>query len=79
MWHKDSHRPTDFDDPAAERVWFVNQLSDDACATQAILNVVLNCPAIDIGEELSNFKAETETMSPVVMLLAGWLKLLADR
>jgi hypothetical protein len=35
--------------------------------------------AIDIGEELSKFKAETETMSPVVILLAGWLKLLADR
>jgi len=70
MWHKDSHRPADFDDPAAERVWFANQLSDDACATQAILNVVLNCPAIDIGDELRNFKAETEAMSPVMRGLA---------
>ena len=66
MWHKDSHRPADFEDPAAERVWFANQLSDDACATQAILNVLLNCPDIDIGEELRNFKEETESMSPVV-------------
>lgn len=66
MWHKDSHRPADFEDPAAERVWFANQLSDDACATQAILNVLLNCPDIDIGEELQNFKEETKSMSPVV-------------
>jgi len=66
MWRKDAHRPTDFNDPAAERVWFANQLSDDACATHAILNVLLNCPNIDIGEELRNFKAETENMSPVV-------------
>ena len=69
MWHKDSHRPADFEDPAAERVWFANQLSDDACATQAILNVLLNCPDIDIGEELRNFKEDTKSMSPVVDLL----------
>ena len=66
MWHKDSHRPADFEDPAAERVWFANQLSDDACATQAILNVLLNCPDIDIGEELQSFREETKSMSPVV-------------
>ena len=71
MWHKDSHRPADFDD-AAERVWFANQLSDDACATQAILNVLLNCPDIDIGEELRNFKAETRSMSPVVNLFLNY-------
>lgn len=66
LWRKDSHRPTDFDDPAAERVWFANQLSDDACASHAILNVVLNCPDIDIGDPLRSFKQDTERMSPVV-------------
>ena len=66
MWRKDAHRPTDFGDPAAERVWFANQLSDDACATHAILNVVLNCPGVDLGEELRMFRKETEHMSPVV-------------
>lgn len=66
MWRKDSHRATDFNDPAAERVWFANQLSDDACATHAILNVLLNCPAIDIGDELRALRQDTERMSPVV-------------
>ncbi len=66
LWSKDSHRPTDFDDPAAERVWFANQLSNDACATHAILNVILNCPDIDIGDQLRSFKADTLAMSSVV-------------
>ncbi|KAJ7025392.1 ubiquitin C-terminal hydrolase [Mycena alexandri] len=70
MWRKDAHRPGDFDDPAAERVWFANQLSDDACASLAILNIALNCPDIDIGEELAGFRRETESMSPVMKGLA---------
>ncbi|KDR66160.1 hypothetical protein GALMADRAFT_259613 [Galerina marginata CBS 339.88] len=70
MWRKDAHRPADFDDPAAERVWFANQLSDDACATHAILNVLLNCPGIDLGDELRGFRRETEGMSPVMRGLA---------
>ncbi|KAJ7189859.1 ubiquitin C-terminal hydrolase [Mycena pura] len=70
LWHKDAHRPSDFDDPDAERVWFANQLSDDACASLAILNIVLNCPDVEIGEELALFKRETESMSPVMKGLA---------
>jgi len=65
LWHKDTHRPADFDDPAAEHVWFANQLIDDACASHAILNVVLNCPDVELGEELKMFRRETEKMSPV--------------
>ncbi|PBK83216.1 cysteine proteinase, partial [Armillaria gallica] len=52
-WRKDTHRPTNFKDPAAEHVWFANQLSDDACASQAILNILFNCSNINIGKELS--------------------------
>ncbi|KAJ6525309.1 ubiquitin C-terminal hydrolase [Mycena vulgaris] len=70
MWRKDAHRPGDFDDPAAERVWFANQLSDDACASLAILNIALNCPDIEIGRELTVFRQETESMSPVMKGLA---------
>ncbi|KAF5348248.1 hypothetical protein D9756_010529 [Leucocoprinus leucothites] len=69
-WHKDVHRPTDFDDPAAERVWFANQLSDDACATHALLNVLFNCPDLDLGEELREFRQETQDFSAVMRGLA---------
>ncbi|KAF7298868.1 Ubiquitin c-terminal hydrolase [Mycena indigotica] len=70
LWRKDAHRLADFDDPAAERVWFANQLSDDACASQALLNIALNCPALKIGGELAMFKQDTERMSPVMKGLA---------
>ncbi|KAG6820306.1 hypothetical protein H0H93_002570 [Arthromyces matolae] len=70
LWRKDVHRPADFNDPAAEHVWFANQLSDDACASHAILNVLLNCPDVDIGDELRRFKVDTEKMSPVMKGLA---------
>ncbi|KAJ7677498.1 cysteine proteinase [Mycena rosella] len=69
LWRKDAHRPSDFDDPAAARVWFANQLSDDACASLAILNVSLNCD-VEIGDELEAFRRETESMSPVMKGLA---------
>jgi hypothetical protein len=89
LWHKDTHRMTDFEDPAAGRVWFANQLIDDACASQAILNVVLNCPDVDIGENLRVFRSETENMSaPVryiivsprhIACLIGFLSVLDER
>ncbi|KAK7048507.1 ubiquitin carboxyl-terminal hydrolase isozyme L5 [Favolaschia claudopus] len=70
LWRKDTHRPSDFDDPTAERVWFANQLSDDACASLAILNIALNCTDIEIGDELRVFKEDTDSMSPVMKGLA---------
>ncbi|KAJ7644005.1 ubiquitin C-terminal hydrolase [Roridomyces roridus] len=70
LWRKDNHRPSDFADPAAARVWFANQLSDDACASLALLNIALNCPDLAVGEELEEFRRETEGMSPVMKGLA---------
>lgn len=55
-----------FIDPDARSIWFAEQLSDDACASQAILNVLLNCKGIDIGPALKEFAADTERMSAVV-------------
>ena len=68
LWSHDKHHPRDFRDPAAKNVWFANQLSDDACSSQAILNVLLNCRGVDLGPELKEFAADTEKMSPVVRM-----------
>ncbi|PCH34759.1 cysteine proteinase [Wolfiporia cocos MD-104 SS10] len=56
----------DIDDPDAEQVWFANQLSDDACASLAILNVLMNCSGVDVGEELRELARDTAVMSPMV-------------
>ncbi|KAL1943721.1 hypothetical protein VTO73DRAFT_4166 [Trametes versicolor] len=60
----------DLTDPDARSIWFANQLSDDACASQAILNVLLNCEDIDIGPALKEFAADTDRMSSVMRGLA---------
>lgn len=65
-WKRDKHHPHDFLDPAAKDVWFANQLIDDACASLAILNVLLNCPGVELGEDLNTFKLETTDLSPKV-------------
>jgi len=54
------------EDEDAEKVWFANQLSDDACASHALLNVLLNCPHVDLGEELRELRVVTAEMSPVM-------------
>ncbi|KAH9939773.1 cysteine proteinase [Epithele typhae] len=60
----------DLDDPDANDIWFANQLSDDACASQAILNVLFNCNGIDLGPEMTAFAADTAQMSRVIRGLA---------
>ena len=61
---KESGGLEDEDDPA--KLWFANQLSDDACASMAILNVLMNVEEVDIGERLREFRNETERMSSPV-------------
>ncbi|KAG8921137.1 hypothetical protein FRC01_000390, partial [Tulasnella sp. 417] len=51
-------------------IWFANQLIHNACATQAILNVIFNCPQLDIGAKLRNFKDFTRNMGPKMKGLA---------
>ncbi|SPO01352.1 uncharacterized protein DNG_04028 [Cephalotrichum gorgonifer] len=36
---------------------------DNACATVAMLNIVMNAPSIELGETLENFKESTKAMS----------------
>ena len=91
LWRKDNDvlpkkKPDgseDGEDDSA-KLWFANQLSDDACASMAILNVLLNVEEgeVDVGERLREFRNETERMSsPVrrvsISLFVGYLNLVA--
>ncbi|KAF5393718.1 hypothetical protein D9757_000075 [Collybiopsis confluens] len=68
-WRDDLHQQTsEFESP--EKVWFANQLSADACGTFALLNVLLNCPAVKLGRRLEEFRDETKEMSGVMKGLA---------
>jgi ubiquitin carboxyl-terminal hydrolase L5 len=73
LWRKDYDVPpkkesSDLEDGEDDSVklWFANQLSDDACASMAILNVLLNVEDVDAGERLRTFRKETERMSSSV-------------
>ncbi|KAJ4164157.1 hypothetical protein LMH87_005842 [Akanthomyces muscarius] len=47
-------------------VWFANQTTSNACATVALLNIVMNHTDINLGSELETFKEATAEMSTAV-------------
>lgn len=53
-------------DNRTEKIFFAKQVINNACATQAILSILLNCndPDIKLGDTLTNFKEFCQCFDP---------------
>ncbi|PVF97464.1 cysteine proteinase [Serendipita vermifera] len=65
-WAEDSYENEDYEDETGTTLvpWFANQLSNDSCATLALLNILLNYEDIHTGPFLWSFKEFTREMDP---------------
>lgn len=44
-------------------IWFANQTTNNACATVALLNILMNARDIDLGQQLTEFRERTRSLS----------------
>lgn len=42
-----------------DEVWFANQITDNACATLALFNIIMNAKDIELGDRLKAFKEKS--------------------
>lgn len=47
-------------------LWFANQTTNNACATFALLNIVMNAQGLELGDQLREFKEATKNMNTVL-------------
>ncbi|KAL7951211.1 hypothetical protein V8C42DRAFT_303417 [Trichoderma barbatum] len=47
-------------------LWFANQTTNNACATFALLNIVMNAPDVELGDQLREFKEATKSLNTVL-------------
>lgn len=59
-WQRQADNIGEYDkDYAKKGIFFAQQTIQDACATLAVINCVMNRPELELGEELGNFKLFT--------------------
>ncbi|KAI0542400.1 ubiquitin carboxyl-terminal hydrolase [Xylaria digitata] len=47
-----------------ENLWFGNQTTANACATVALMNIIMNARSVEFGPELEEFRSKTKLLPP---------------
>ncbi|KAG8162788.1 hypothetical protein KVR01_007266 [Diaporthe batatas] len=59
---KYAHEDEEGTEDVPEPLWFANQTMANGCATVALLNILMNSPAVQLGDKLSEFKRATQDL-----------------